>query len=60
MVARATEEAERQQTVTACTRVERITHLVHQLLTLARLEPEAAQQPQDTGGAESSPAHDHR
>jgi len=47
MVARATTDAERQQTVTALQRgVERATHLVHQLLTLARLEPEAAQQPQ--------------
>ena len=47
MVARATEDAERQQTVAALQRgVERATHLVHQLLTLARLEPEAAQQPQ--------------
>ena len=46
MVARATEDAERQQTVAALQRgVERATHLVHQLLTLARLEPEAAQQP---------------
>jgi two-component system OmpR family sensor kinase len=47
MVARATEDGERQQTVAALQRgVERATHLVHQLLTLARLEPEAAQQPQ--------------
>jgi two-component system OmpR family sensor kinase len=47
MVVRATEEMERQQTVAALQRgVERVTHLVHQLLTLARLEPEAAQQPQ--------------
>src|SRR5207245_3073568 len=47
MVARATADAERQQTVAALQRgVERATHLVHQLLTLARLEPEAAQQPQ--------------
>jgi two-component system OmpR family sensor kinase len=44
MVARATEDAERQQTVAALQRgVERATHLVHQLLTLARLEPEATQ-----------------
>jgi len=47
MVARATEDTERQQTIAALQRgVERATHLVHQLLTLARLEPEAAQQPQ--------------
>ena len=47
MVARATADVERQQTVAALQRgVERATHLVHQLLTLARLEPEAAQQPQ--------------
>jgi two-component system OmpR family sensor kinase len=47
MVARATEDRERQQTVAALQRgVERATHLVHQLLTLARLEPEAAQRPQ--------------
>jgi two-component system OmpR family sensor kinase len=46
MVARATKDAERQQTVAALQRgVERATHLVHQLLTLARLEPEAARQP---------------
>jgi two-component system OmpR family sensor kinase len=46
MVARATEDAERQQTIAALQRgVERATHLVHQLLTLARLEPEAAGQP---------------
>jgi len=47
IVARATTDAERQQSVAALQRgVERATHLVHQLLTLARLEPEAAQQPQ--------------
>jgi two-component system OmpR family sensor kinase len=47
MVARATEDAERQQTVAALQcGVERATHLVHQLLTLARLEPEVARQPQ--------------
>src|SRR5262249_61581339 len=47
MVARATADAERQQTVAALQHgSERATHLVHQLLTLARLEPEAAQPPQ--------------
>lgn len=47
MVARATADVERQQTVASLQRgVERATHLVHQLLTLARLEPEAAQPPQ--------------
>jgi two-component system OmpR family sensor kinase len=46
MVARATKEAERQQTIAALQGgVERAARLVHQLLTLARLEPEAAQQP---------------
>jgi two-component system OmpR family sensor kinase len=47
MVARTTTDAEREQSVAALQRgVERTTHLVHQLLTLARLEPEAVQQPQ--------------
>lgn len=46
MVARATEDAERQQAVATLQRgVQRATRLVHQLLTLARLEPEAAQRP---------------
>ena len=46
MVARATADAERRQTVAALQRgVQRATHLVHQLLTLAHLEPEAAQRP---------------
>jgi len=46
MVARTTKDAERQQTIAALQGgVERAAHLVHQLLTLARLEPEAAQQP---------------
>jgi two-component system OmpR family sensor kinase len=45
MVARATADVERQQSVAALQRgVERATHLVHQLLTLARLEPAATQQ----------------
>jgi two-component system OmpR family sensor kinase len=47
MVARASADEERRQTVAALQcGVERATHLVHQLLTLARLEPEAAQPPQ--------------
>src|SRR5438128_5544447 len=46
MVARATADAERQQSVAALQRgVQRTTHLVQQLLTLAHLEPEAAQRP---------------
>ncbi|HEY7495084.1 MAG TPA: histidine kinase dimerization/phospho-acceptor domain-containing protein, partial [Candidatus Tectomicrobia bacterium] len=45
VVARATKDAERQQAVAMLQHgVQRVSHLVHQLLTLARLEPEAAQQ----------------
>jgi two-component system OmpR family sensor kinase len=45
VVARAIKDKERQQAVTALQRgVQRASHLVHQLLTLARLEPEATQQ----------------
>jgi two-component system OmpR family sensor kinase len=45
VAARATKDKERQQAVAALQRgVQRVSHLVHQLLTLARLEPEAAQQ----------------
>jgi two-component system OmpR family sensor kinase len=45
VVARATKDVERQQAVAALQRgVQRASHLVHQLLTLARLEPEATQQ----------------
>ena len=43
---RATEDEERQQALAALQHgVQRATHLVHQLLTLARLDPESAQRP---------------
>jgi two-component system OmpR family sensor kinase len=46
LVARMNEDEARQQTIAALQQgVQRITHLVQQLLTLARLDPEAAQQP---------------
>jgi two-component system OmpR family sensor kinase len=46
VMARATEEEERQQAIVALQRgMQRITHLVHQLLTLARLDPESIQPP---------------
>jgi two-component system OmpR family sensor kinase len=46
LVARATEARERQQAIDALQQgVQRATHLVQQLLTLARLEPEASERP---------------
>jgi two-component system OmpR family sensor kinase len=46
VVARATEDKERQQAIAALQGgMQRTTHLVHQLLTLARLDPESIQPP---------------
>jgi two-component system, OmpR family, sensor kinase len=46
IVARTSGDEARQQAIAALQQgVQRVTHLVHQLLTLARLDPEAAQQP---------------
>jgi two-component system OmpR family sensor kinase len=46
LVARAREEAERDEAISTLQRgIERASHLVQQLLTLARVEPEATQEP---------------